>query len=83
MGRNWTSRWYSAGPTEDGQKGKEDVEYREKGEGEKKRTGWVGGGRRGMGRGGVAEGGVKRECWANRDPCGHLTTRNLAASASG
>ena len=25
----------------------------------------------------IGEGGVKRECRANRDPCGHLTTPRL------
>ena len=35
-----------------------------------------------MGRGGVEEGGVKRECRANRDQCGHLTSKNPGASES-
>ena len=67
---------------EERREGKEDIEYREKGEREKKGTGWVGLGRRGTGRGGAGEGGVKRECRANRDPCGYLTTKNLGASAT-
>ena len=68
---------------EEGEEGKEDVEYGEKGDGEKMRTGWVGEERRGAGRGGLGweREGSRREWRVNRDTCGHLTTKNLAVLA--